>query len=163
MFPIWNTSSKVVGFGGRVFASDDPAKYMNSPETPLYKKVISFTGFIAQENPLEKKKYAILVEGYTDVIKLSQSGVQNCVAVSGTAFSDRHASQMKRFCSRVLLAYDGDSAGVAATIKLAMLLPGAVLSQKSFKFQIKKILMSGYLKSEGMVLLKKALKKRWAA
>ena len=138
MFPIWNTSSKVVGFGGRVFASDDPAKYMNSPETPLYKKSDIFYGLHSARESIREKKYAILVEGYTDVIKLSQSGVQNCVAVSGTAFSDRHASQMKRFCSRVLLAYDGDTAGVAAAIKTGYALTRGGIESKIIQIPDKK-------------------------
>ena len=138
MFPIWNTSSKVVGFGGRVFASDDPAKYMNSPETPLYKKSDIFYGLHSARESIREKKYAILVEGYTDVIKLSQSGVLNCVAVSGTAFSDRHASQMKRFCSRVLLAYDGDTAGVAAAIKTGYALTRGGIESKIIQIPDKK-------------------------
>ena len=138
MFPIWNTSSKVVGFGGRVFASDDPAKYMNSPETPLYKKSDIFYGLHSARESIREKKYAILVEGYTDVIKLYQSGVHNCVAVSGTAFSDRHASQMKRFCSRVLLAYDGDTAGVAATIKTGYALTRGGIESKIIQIPDKK-------------------------
>ena len=138
MFPIWNTSSKVVGFGGRVFASDDPAKYMNSPETPLYKKSDIFYGLHSARESIREKKYAILVEGYTDVIKLHQSGVHNCVAVSGTAFSDRHASQMKRFCSRVLLAYDGDTAGVAAAIKTGYALTRGGIESKIIQIPDKK-------------------------
>ena len=138
MFPIWNTSSKVVGFGGRVFASDDPAKYMNSPETPLYKKSDIFYGLHSARESIREKKYAILVEGYTDVIKLYQSGVHNCVAVSGTAFSDRHASQMKRFCSRVLLAYDGDTAGVAAAIKTGYALTRGGIESKIIQIPDKK-------------------------
>ena len=138
MFPIWNTSSKVVGFGGRVFASDDPAKYMNSPETPLYKKSDIFYGLHSARESIREKKYAILVEGYTDIIKLYQSGVHNCVAVSGTAFSDRHASQMKRFCSRVLLAYDGDTAGVAAAIKTGYSLTKGGIESKIIQIPDKK-------------------------
>tara|TARA_Y100000748_G_scaffold195482_1_gene163751 strand:+ start:50225 stop:51964 length:1740 start_codon:yes stop_codon:yes gene_type:complete len=130
MFPIWNSSSKIVGFGGRVFASEDPAKYMNSPETPLYKKSDIFYGLHNARNAIRKNGYAILVEGYTDVIQLYQNGIKNCVAVSGTAFSDRHASQMKRFCSKVLLAYDGDPAGILATLKTGYnLIKGGIEAQ----------------------------------
>ena len=117
MFPIWNASSKIVGFGGRVFASDDPAKYMNSPETPIYKKSDIFYGLHQARESIRKEGFAILVEGYTDVIQLFQNKIENCVAVSGTAFSDRHVKQMKRFTNKVLLAYDGDFAGVSATLK----------------------------------------------
>ena len=117
MFPIWNASGKIVGFGGRVFASDDPAKYMNSPETPIYKKSDIFYGLHQARESIRKEGFAILVEGYTDVIQLFQNKIKNCVAVSGTAFSDRHVKQMKRFTTKVLLAYDGDLAGVSATLK----------------------------------------------
>ncbi|MEC9437560.1 MAG: DNA primase, partial [Candidatus Neomarinimicrobiota bacterium] len=117
MFPIWNASGKIVGFGGRVFASDDPAKYMNSPETPLYKKSDIFYGLNHARDSIRKNGYAVLVEGYTDVIQLHQNGITNCVAVSGTAFSERHVNQMKKFCTKALLAYDGDSAGISATLK----------------------------------------------
>mgnify|MGYP001345434277 CR=1 FL=1 len=117
MFPIWNASAKIVGFGGRVFASDDPAKYMNSPETPIYKKSDIFYGLHQARESIRKEGFAILVEGYTDVIQLFQNGIKNCVAVSGTAFSDRHVSQLNKFSSKVLLAYDGDFAGVSATLK----------------------------------------------
>ena len=130
MFPIWNSSSKIVGFGGRVFASEDPAKYMNSPETPLYKKSDVFYGLHNARNAIRKNGYAILVEGYTDVIQLYQNGIKNCVAVSGTAFSERHVSQMKRFCSKALLAYDGDSAGISATLKTGYnLIKGGIEAQ----------------------------------
>ena len=117
MFPIWNASGKIVGFGGRVFASDDPAKYMNSPETPIYKKSDIFYGLHQARESIRKEGFAILVEGYTDVIQLFQNKIKNCVAVSGTAFSNRHVKQMKRFTTKVLLAYDGDFAGVSATLK----------------------------------------------
>jgi len=130
MFPIWNSSSKIVGFGGRVFASEDPAKYMNSPETPLYKKSDIFYGLHNARNAIRKNGYAILVEGYTDVIQLYQNGIKNSVAVSGTAFSERHVSQMKRFCSKALLAYDGDSAGISATLKTGYnLIKGGIEAQ----------------------------------
>ena len=117
MFPIWNASGKIVGFGGRVFASDDPAKYMNSPETPIYKKSDIFYGLHQARESIRKEGFAILVEGNTDVIQLFQKKIKKCVAVSGTAFSDRHVKQMKRFTTKVLLAYDGDFAGVSATLK----------------------------------------------
>ena len=117
MFPIWNASGKIVGFGGRVFASDDPAKYMNSPETPIYKKSDIFYGLHQARESIRKEGFVILVEGYTDVIQLFQNGIKNCVAVSGTAFSERHVGQLNKFTSKVLLAYDGDFAGVSAALK----------------------------------------------
>ncbi|MDD9888595.1 MAG: DNA primase [Candidatus Marinimicrobia bacterium] len=114
MFPIFNASGKVIAFGGRVFGTNDPAKYMNSPETPLYHKSEVFYGLHLTRDAIRKSESAILVEGYTDLIQLYQSGIQNVVAVSGTAFTDRHVQQIRRFASKVYLAYDGDTAGINA-------------------------------------------------
>ena len=114
MFPIFNASGKVIAFGGRVFGTEDPAKYMNSPETPLYHKSEVFYGLHLTRDAIRKSESAILVEGYTDLIQLYQSGIQNVVAVSGTAFTDQHVQQIRRFASNVYLAYDGDTAGINA-------------------------------------------------
>ena len=122
MFPIYNTSNKVIAFGGRVFGVDDPAKYMNSPETPLYHKSEVFYGLNLSRDMIRKENCAILVEGYTDVIQLFQAGIKNIIAVSGTAFTDQHVSQIRRLTSKVFLAYDGDSAGTNATLKAGYLL-----------------------------------------
>ena len=127
MFPIFNTSNKVIAFGGRVFGVDDPAKYMNSPETPLYHKSEVFYGLNLSRDMIRKENYAILVEGYTDVIQLFQAGINNVIAVSGTAFTDQHVNQIRRLTSKVFLAYDGDSAGTNATLRAGYaLLKGGV-------------------------------------
>jgi DNA primase len=117
MFPISNTAGKIIAFGGRVFGKDDPAKYMNSPETPLYRKSEIFYGLDLTRDAIRKKESAILVEGYTDIIQLYQAGIKNVVAVSGTAFTDGHVNQIRRFTSKVYLSYDGDSAGINAAKK----------------------------------------------
>lgn len=117
MFPIFHSSGKVIAFGGRVFATDDPAKYMNSPETPLYHKSDVFYGLHLAREAIRREKTAILVEGYTDLIQLYQAGIKNVLAVSGTAFTDRHVQQIRKFTDRVYLAYDGDSAGISATLR----------------------------------------------
>ena len=114
MFPIFSQSGKVIAFGGRVFGTDDPAKYMNSPETPLYHKSEVFYGLDLTRDYIRKSESAILVEGYTDLIQLYQGGIKNTVAVSGTAFTSRHVQQIQRFASKVYLAYDGDTAGINA-------------------------------------------------
>ena len=127
MFPIYNTSNKVIAFGGRVFGVDDPAKYMNSPETPLYHKSEIFYGLNLSRDIIHKENYAILVEGYTDVIQLFQAGIKNVIAVSGTAFTEQHVNQIRRLTSKVFLAYDGDSAGTNATLRAGYaLLKGGV-------------------------------------
>jgi DNA primase len=117
MFPISNTTGKIIAFGGRVFGKDDPAKYMNSPETPLYRKSEIFYGLDLTRDAIRKKESAILVEGYTDIIQLYQAGIKNVVAVSGTAFTDGHVNQIRRFTSKVYLSYDGDLAGINAAKK----------------------------------------------
>ena len=127
MFPISNSSGKVIAFGGRVFGTEDPAKYMNSPETPLYRKSEIFYGLHLTRDAIRKEGYAILVEGYTDLIQLFQAGIKNVVAVSGTAFTDRHVQQIRRFTAKVYLAYDGDSAGINAALRAGyVLLKGGV-------------------------------------
>jgi len=117
MFPISNTSGKVIAFGGRVYGKDDPAKYMNSPETPIYKKSEVFYGLNLTRDEILKKESAVLVEGYTDLIQLFQAGIKNVIAVSGTAFNNRHVNAIRRFTSKVYLSYDGDQAGINAAKK----------------------------------------------
>ncbi|MBC8345853.1 MAG: DNA primase [Candidatus Marinimicrobia bacterium] len=127
MFPISNASGKIIAFGGRVFGTDDPAKYMNSPETPLYRKSEIFYGLNLTRDNIRKSESAILVEGYTDLIQLFQAGIKNVVAVSGTAFTEKHVQQIRRFSSKVYLAYDGDSAGIKAALRAGyVLLKGGV-------------------------------------
>lgn len=117
MFPIFHSSGRIIAFGGRAFGTDDPAKYLNSPETPLYHKQDVFYGLNITREAIRAAEAAILVEGYTDLIQLYQAGFKNVVALSGTAFSDRHAGQIRKFTARVYLAYDGDLAGRKATIR----------------------------------------------
>ena len=117
MFSIHNSSGKISAFAGRVFESDEPAKYVNSPETSIYKKSKILYGLHETKQIIRERKSVIVVEGYLDFLQLYQSGIHNCVAVSGTAFTDQHALQLKRFCNDVYLAYDGDSAGKAAAIR----------------------------------------------
>jgi len=122
MFPISNASGKIIAFGGRVFGTDDPAKYMNSPETPLYRKSEVFYGLNLTRDDIRRSESAILVEGYTDLIQLYQAGIKNAVAVSGTAFTETHVQQIRRFSSTVYLAYDGDSAGIKAALRAGYVL-----------------------------------------
>lgn len=117
MFPIANSAGKIVAFGGRVFDSDDPAKYMNSPETPLYQKSDILYGLNVSRNHIRQAESAVLVEGYMDFLTLYQAGITNLVAVSGTAMTDRHAALIRRVARRVNLAYDGDEAGTKAALR----------------------------------------------
>ena len=122
MFPIFHQSGKPIAFGGRIFNHDDPAKYLNSPETPLYRKSEVFYGLHKTRDSIRKFSTAVLVEGYTDFLQLVQLGIQNVVALSGTALGINHASQIRKFASKVYLAYDGDDAGINATLRAGYVL-----------------------------------------
>jgi DNA primase len=122
MFPIYHQSGKAIAFGGRIFNRDDPAKYLNSPETPLYRKSEVFYGLHKTRDSIRKFSTAILVEGYTDFLQLVQLGIPNVVALSGTALGINHANQIRKFASKVYLAYDGDDAGVNATLRAGYVL-----------------------------------------
>ena len=117
MFPIFHPSGKVIAFGGRIFNSDDPAKYLNSPETPLYHKGSVLYGIQATRDSIRKNGFVVLVEGYMDFLKLYQGSVFNVLATSGTAFTKKHVFSLNRITKKVILVYDGDSAGANAVIK----------------------------------------------
>ncbi len=113
MFPVLDVKGNPIAFGARILANGEP-KYLNSPETPAYVKGEHLYRFFQSKEEIRKKKYAILVEGYLDLIALYQFGVTNCVASLGTAFTDNQAKLLKRFASKVVVNYDGDKAGVKA-------------------------------------------------
>ncbi|MFC1546947.1 DNA primase [Candidatus Neomarinimicrobiota bacterium] len=117
MFPISNIGGRVVALGGRIFESDDPAKYVNSPETPVYHKSDILYGYSLTRNDIRDQETAIIVEGYLDLIQLYQADIHNIVAVSGTALTDRHARELRKLTPDICLAYDGDSAGIQAAIR----------------------------------------------
>ncbi|MFL2983326.1 MAG: DNA primase [Candidatus Neomarinimicrobiota bacterium] len=122
MFPIFHPMGRVIAFGGRIFDSDDPAKYLNSPETLLYKKSNVFYGLQATRDAIRKEGYVILVEGYMDFLKLYQSTIYPVLSVSGTAFSLRHAASISKITQKVILLYDGDKAGGNAAIRAGWVL-----------------------------------------
>jgi len=122
MFPIFNQSGKVIAFGGRTLDKDEPAKYLNSPETPLYHKSDVLYGLHLSRQAIREKGAMFLVEGYMDFIQLYQAGIKNVVAASGTALAERHVQQIKKFTNRAYLTYDGDDAGTNAAIRAGYLL-----------------------------------------
>ena len=122
MFPIFHPSGKPIAFGGRIFESDDPAKYLNSPETSLYKKSNVFYGLHATRDAIRKEGYVVLVEGYMDFLKLYQSTIYPVLSVSGTAFTSKHANSISKVTNRVVLLYDGDEAGGNAAIRAGWVL-----------------------------------------
>jgi DNA primase len=131
VFPIYNVSGKVLGFGGRIIKSDTKApKYLNSPETVVYEKRKELYGLSVSKNEIRKVDQVYLVEGYMDVVSLNQSGVENVVAASGTAFTEEQARLIKRFTQNITMLFDGDVAGVNASLKHIKTLLAADLNVK---------------------------------
>ena len=110
MFPIRAVGGEVIGFGGRVLDDSKP-KYMNSPETPLFSKGRELYGLFEARQALRDKGYALVVEGYMDVVALAQSGFPNAVATLGTACTAEHVQKLFRFTDAVVFSFDGDAAG----------------------------------------------------
>jgi len=116
IFPIINTRGKVIGFGGRTLGDGTP-KYLNSPESPVFLKKNNLYGLNLTRQDINKENYVILVEGYMDVISLYQHGVRNVSASLGTALTENQAAMLKRYTDNVILSYDSDAAGQAATLR----------------------------------------------
>lgn len=117
MIPIFNLSGKPIAFGGRALAKGENAKYINSPETPLYNKSTVLYGLNFTKENIRKSNEVIVVEGYFDLISLWQAGVKNVVASSGTAFTSQQARLLARFAEKVYLFFDADSAGQNAAVR----------------------------------------------
>lgn len=115
IFPIFDNVGKVVGFGARALSNDDGAKYINSPQSIVYDKSNSLYGFFQAKNEIRSKSYAILTEGYADVISLHQAGFKTAVASSGTSLTKEQLIILKRLCNRLYFVYDSDPAGMNAT------------------------------------------------
>lgn len=117
-FPIHNDVDDVVGFSARILREEDKrGKYINTNETPLFNKSKLLFALNKARRPMGKEKFALLCEGQVDAIVLHESGFENTIAPLGTAFTEQHARMIKRYTDRVVLCYDGDSAGLAAADK----------------------------------------------
>lgn len=116
IFPILNTGGKVVGFGGRDLKGGK-AKYINSPESPVYRKSHELYGLYQAKSAIAKQDKCFLVEGYMDVIGMWQSGMENVVASSGTALTDGQIDLIRRFSNNITVLYDGDAAGIKAALR----------------------------------------------
>lgn len=114
IFPIANESGKVIAFGGRALGDEQP-KYLNSPETPIYTKSRVLYHLDSAGKAIRKQDYAILVEGYMDCIAVDSCGIENVIASCGTSFTEAQIRLLARYSRRVVVNYDPDSAGVAAT------------------------------------------------
>lgn len=118
MFPVHSLSGKVVAFGGRILKKDDKmAKYVNSPESEIYHKSNELYGIYFAKQAIVKQERCFLVEGYTDVISMHQSGIENVVASSGTSLTPGQIRLIHRFTENVTVIYDGDAAGIKASIR----------------------------------------------
>lgn len=119
MFPIRDAAGRTVAFTGRALSKDDQAKYLNSPETELFKKSEVLFGMDRAKDAIRQRGFAILVEGQFDLILLHQAGFTNTIALSGTALSTQHLALIKRYADNLMLCLDGDRAGLAASAKNA--------------------------------------------
>jgi DNA primase len=118
IFPVHNLSGKVIAFGARMLGKEkDQPKYINSPETDIYHKSNVLYGMFQAKNEIRKHEFCYLVEGYTDVISLHQSGIENVVASSGTALTEEQIKLMRRFTENVTVLFDGDAAGIKAALR----------------------------------------------
>jgi DNA primase len=130
MFPIRNLAGRVIAFGGRRLREDEPAKYINSPETAVYRKGRELFGLWEARDLIRKRDEAILVEGYTDCLSLVMAGVGTAVASLGTALTENQARLLKRFAQRVFILYDGDTAGLNAARRAIDVLVAAGVAPK---------------------------------
>lgn len=118
MFPIHNITGKVIGFGGRILTNDKKqAKYINSPQTDIYDKSKTLYGLFQAKKTIIQEDTCFLVEGYTDVISMHQSGIENVVASSGTSLTVEQIKLIHRFTKNITILYDGDLAGIKASFR----------------------------------------------
>jgi DNA primase len=117
MFPIHSVSGRVIAFSGRTLRSDNPAKYVNSPETEIYIKSRNLLGIYFAKSSIAKEDRCILVEGNVDVVMMHQMGITNVVASCGTSLTEEQIRLIKRFTENITIMYDGDGAGLHAAIR----------------------------------------------
>jgi DNA primase len=155
VFPLLVSAERAVGFGGRALGEQEP-KYLNSPETRIYHKGRYLYGLAQARPALRASREAILVEGYMDLLSLYQAGFKNTVASAGTALTPEQAKVIARYADKVFVAYDGDSAGVAAAVRAAELLLERGLKVRVARFPEDSD-PDAFLQSEGSDALKERL------
>ena len=133
MFPIRNNKGEIVGFGGRIIDDEEP-KYLNSPETSLFKKGELLYGLYESKKSIADKRKAIIVEGYTDVIGLYQNKIGNSLATLGTATTEIHINKIFRISDQIIFCFDGDNAGKKAAKKAMELCLPLVRKNKEARF-----------------------------
>lgn len=118
IFPIHNVAGKAIAFGARILKKDpNSPKYLNSPETAVYHKSFIVYGIAQAKNPIRQEENCYLVEGYTDVVSLNQAGIENVVASSGTSLTKEQIQLIRRFTDNITVLYDGDAAGIKASLR----------------------------------------------
>jgi len=130
IFPIFNLGGRVLGFGGRRIDERNEPKYLNSPESPIFKKGDGLFGLYQARESIKLANMVLLVEGYFDHISLFQAGILNIVAPLGTAFTENQARLLSRFCKRVNIFFDGDLSGIRAALRAIGLLLSAQVEVK---------------------------------
>ena len=130
IFPITDAAGAMIGFGGRAMDPNEPAKYLNSPDTPLFNKRQNLYGLAQARPELVAQKQAIAVEGYTDVLALHQAGVKHAVATLGTSMTPEHLKLLRRYVDEVILCFDADAAGMAAALRNIELFEGSDLEAR---------------------------------
>ncbi|MFG6433303.1 DNA primase [Roseateles sp. LYH14W] len=133
MFPIRNVQGEVIGFGGRVLDKGEP-KYLNSPETPVFSKGRELYGLFEGRQAMRQRGYALVVEGYMDVVALAQHEFGNAVATLGTACTAEHVHKLFRFTESVVFSFDGDAAGRRAAVRALEAALPHVTETRSVKF-----------------------------
>jgi len=126
LFPIANAQGRIVGFSGRTLKDGEPMKYMNSPESLIFKKSQLLFGIPQAKSEISKKNAVILAEGHLDVCLLHQHGFTNALGVQGTAFTEEHAKWISKYTKNVTVIFDGDNAGIKAALRV---LPLALAQQ----------------------------------
>ncbi len=135
MFPIADSSGRIVAFSGRILVPDEKSpKYLNSPETSLFNKSEILFGLDKAKKDIRLKDYSVLVEGQMDLVMLHQAGITNTVASSGTALTAEHLIRLRRLSNRIIMAFDGDSAGFSASNRSAQLALSLGMELKMVRF-----------------------------
>ncbi len=135
IFPIHNLSGRVIAFGARILkAEKSQPKYVNSPETEVYHKSKVLFGMYQAKNAIRQEDNCYLVEGYTDVISLHQAGIANVVASSGTSLTEEQVQLIRRFTKNITILYDGDEAGIKASVRGTILIFKEELNVEAVKF-----------------------------
>ncbi len=135
MFPIFNLRGRVIGFSGRALAGEEEAKYINSPDSPVYNKGYSLFGIHRTKEEVRRTKTAVLVEGNIDLLSCWQNGVKNVIAPLGTALTENQAKTIRRFAENVVIAFDLDNAGASATLRSVEILKEAGLNVYVAKYE----------------------------